>query len=342
MPASSHPGANPEDVGAEKDKGFPEISILDLLALLYRRRRLLIGITALGTVLSLATAVFSPYLYTAKSKVVPSNLMETSSEFEALGGLRGAASQFGFNFGGSGTNLSLLFPDLLSSHDLTARLLTRTYPVTGGGEVTLLDFLKVKKGEPQRRLERAVSRYSRRLVQVLYDPRTGMTSISATFRDPQLAAAVVNASVEELNHDIQILQSSQAGDKVRFVARRISEVQDSLATAEENLEAFREHNRVTAGSPELMLEESRLNRQVTIYEQLFLTLKGQYEVARIEQFRNLANVTVLEKASPPLFRSSPRRFRTVVLGAVGSGFLALVAAFALELGLAIYRRLRPA
>jgi uncharacterized protein involved in exopolysaccharide biosynthesis len=109
----------------------------------------------------------------------------------------------------------------------------------------------------------------------------------------------------------------------------MSEVEDSLAYSENALKTFRERNRVTS-SPELVLEESRLVRAVTVNEQLFLTLKSQYEIARIDQMRSLPDILVLERAAPPPLRASPQRARTVVLGALLSTLVALVVVVVLE------------
>lgn len=317
---------------------FAEVSLLDLLLVLHRRRALLGIIVGLGFLISLLLALGSPKIYTAKAKVVPSNTLGSSGEFSALASLRGAAGQLGLDLGGASSNLSTLLPDILSSRDVLWNLFSRSYPTRSGDDVSLLDVYRIRGNSQEERLEIAVSTVGRRLVQPIYDPKSGISTITVSSRDPVLAAAVANAAVEALNLDVQQLKSTQAGDRVRFIARRIAEVQDTLATAEEALMSFREHNRITTNSPGLTLEESRLVRQVTLFEQLFLTLKGQYELARIEQFKNLSDVVVLEKATPPLFRSSPRRLSMVIVGAFFSVFIAVVLIFLLELWIVLRAR----
>jgi hypothetical protein len=266
-------------------------------------------------------------------------MLEQTSELTGLAALRGAASQFGINLGASGNSPVYLFPDMLASREMILRLFSRSYPSKDGGTIDLLDYFHVSGPSRERRLELAAAGPGRRLLRTAFDARSGVTTVSALLRDPVLGAAVVNASIEELNSYLREIRSSQAGEKVRFIAQRMREVQDSLAFSEEGLTRFRERNRLTS-SPELALEEGRLVRAVTMNEQLFLTLRSQYEIARIDQMRSLPDVLVLEKAAPPPLRASPRRVRTVILGAVLSTLVALAAVVVLEMARSFRHGLR--
>jgi len=234
-------------------------------------------------------------------------------------------------------NPSPLFPQLLSSRDLIARVLSRKYTLRNGQTTDLMAYMKIKGDNPDRTLQQAAGLF-RSVMRSGYDIKSGVTTISASFRDPVLAAAVVNACTEELDRFIQDLRASQAGEKVRFISQRLTEVQQQLGDAENSLKAFRERNRQILGAPQLMLEETRLIRDVTVNEQLFLTLKTQHEIARIEEVRNLPDIMVLEKAVAPIVRDAPLRKRIVFMWTIGFGFLSLVAVFVVEFGRGIWAK----
>ena len=307
-----------------------EISLADLFLTLFRHRRFIVGLTGLGTLLGLVVALLSPSLYRAQTKIVPSSFLSSGSELAGISPLRLAASQFNLgSLGGTPYGLSLLFPQVLSSRDFMLRILTRKYPLKDGQETGLPEYLGIKEKDPERRLQRTVN-VMRSILKTTYDIKSGVTTISVTVKDPNLAAALANAAVEELDRFNRELKTTHAGETVGFIGKRLAEIQGQLTSAEETLKTFRDRNRQVLGSPQLMMEEARLLRDVATNEQLFITLKTQYEVARIEQAKNVPDIAVLEKAAPPVQRASPRRRRILVLWAVLSGCSSVVAVFAME------------
>ncbi len=86
-----------------------------------------------------------------------------------------------------------------------------------------------------------------------------------------------------------------------------------LSKAEENLKLFRESNRSVMSSPSLMLEQSRLVREVEVQTQIYITLKSQYELVKIEEIGNANSVEILDPPEVPLLRSLPnKKFRVFV------------------------------
>jgi len=73
------------------------------------------------------------------------------------------------------------------------------------------------------------------------------------------------------------------------------------------LKEFRERNRRIMDSPQLMLEQERLARDVQINSTVFIELKKQLEVAKIEEIKNIPIINVLDPARPPVRRSYPVR-----------------------------------
>ncbi len=68
--------------------------------------------------------------------------------------------------------------------------------------------------------------------------------------------------------------------------------------------------------PELSLEYARLLRDVKIQEAVFELLTQQYEQAKIMESKDTPTVQILDRASPPEKRSSPKRTRIVILSAL--------------------------
>ena len=84
----------------------------------------------------------------------------------------------------------------------------------------------------------------------------------------------------------------------------------SLEKAEEKLKNFRESNRAVISSPALMLEQTRLVREVELQTELYITLKSQLELVKIEESGRFNSVEILDYPEIPFLKSSPnKRFR---------------------------------
>lgn len=304
-----------------------EYSLLDFLGTLYRRRLLIAAITAVGIILGSAAALRAHRVYAAHVKVVPALFLSSPGDVSALAQLRSAASQFGMGIGGSTANPSPLLPYLLASGDFLARLLSREYPLRDGSSVALARYLGIERSDSDGTLQDGAD-VLRAALRSGYDMRSGVTTITATFRDPRLAAAVANDCAAELDLSLRGLKTSQAGKKAGFISQRLTEVKAQLEHDEDALKAFRERNRQTSGSPQLMLEEARLLREVNMNEQVFITLNAQLEIARIDEVRNTPDLVILEKAVPPPGHAG--RLRTMATLTLLFGLIGVVAALSLE------------
>jgi uncharacterized protein involved in exopolysaccharide biosynthesis len=85
-----------------------------------------------------------------------------------------------------------------------------------------------------------------------------------------------------VNRFNQDTRESQAGATRRFVEVQVAETEGELHNAEDSLREFRTRNRRT-DTPELQFEDGRLQRQVQIQQDLYISLRQQYESARIQE-----------------------------------------------------------
>lgn len=314
--------------GGENSMGpVAEITLFDLFLILNRRRRWIFLAVAAGILLGLLAGLLTPSVYTARTTIVPSGALATSPEIGGLGDFRAAASQFGLNLGGGGSNPSLMFPEFLGARDVLDRVLSRTYEGRAGRVEDLAATLELRQEDPVKTRELA-ARFFSRAMSSAYDLRSGITTVQLTLSDPVLAAGVLNAYIEEMDAFAQGLRSGRAGQKAEFISQRLEEIQGQLALSETRLTEFRLRNRQTGGAPQLQLEEGRLLREVRLNEEIFLTLKSQLEIARIEEFSSLPGVIVLAKAHPPQRKSAPHRAKLLAFATLGSAFAGVTGAFA--------------
>ena len=130
-------------------------------------------------------------------------------------------------------------------------------------------------------------------------PSSNFYALTVTTFEPVFArdlAVVVLDELESLNsfYKMQIIN-----EKIKFINQRINTVKTELENSEFKLKAFNEKNRQVS-SPSLILQQDRLARNVEVQKQIFLTLKQQLELAKIEEVQGASIVQVLDSPDIPL------------------------------------------
>jgi len=130
------------------------------------------------------------------------------------------------------------------------------------------------------------------------------------------------------------LQQSYSVDNVRIRAARarIAELQHQIDTMmgtneEHKLGANDSGYPSVSELPALGVTYSDLQRRVRVEEELWDALTRQYEAARVQEAKEIPTVRVLDAANVPQHKSSPVRRSIVMLGALLSLVVALIAVF---------------
>jgi uncharacterized protein involved in exopolysaccharide biosynthesis len=267
--------------------------------------------------------------YRASATIMPASQVTDRNPFPGASDLMNAARQFGVGLHSS--DPSALFPAILASRSLADTLLSQSYTSEHGSPTSLLDRFKRGHASTRADMDRAYRWLTRHVLSCSFDKYSGTSAITALTDDPAISAQLANAAVHGLDRFNRALRSAQAGQHVQFVAGRLDEAEQELEKCEQALQTFREKNR-DPSSPHLQLMEARLVRELGFSEQIFGTLRTEYELAKIEEVRNLPIIKVLDPAIPPLKPHSPHHLLIFVafsfLG--GSGYL-LIALIRLRL-----------
>lgn len=282
------------------DEPRPGFDLRATIAALWPRR-VRIGACALGgAVLAVALAFVLPPTYVATLAMLEAPKPGNASALEQMGL---SAEMLGIK-GGAGNN-ALTFPDILRSRRLLEALLRRSYPARDGRAHALADWVQPGADSPQR-TEKAVKELRRRF-DVAIDRRTNLLRLAVSDRDPVLAAAVANAAIAELQDLLLHAMETQASANRRFIEGRLAAAEGELSRAEAVLRDFRDANRHVDGSPRLLLEQARLLREVRTREEVVIALTRQYEIARVEENRDVPVLNVIDPAVTPAFAAGPRK-----------------------------------
>jgi uncharacterized protein involved in exopolysaccharide biosynthesis len=145
-----------------------------------------------------------------------------------------------------------------------------------------------------------------KVLNVTKDRKTGILTLVVNFSDPQLAYDINKFVILKLSEYLRNSIKSQAIEKRVFIETRIKEVKADLETSENKLLNFKERNVITS-SPKIVLEAMRLNRDVTLNQEIYIQYQKQYELASIEEKDIQTLVQVIQSPEIPISRSKPNR-----------------------------------
>lgn len=316
-----------EDIWRDHD----DLSLFAVGTILLRNRWRIVRWMLVGGTLAALAAFTKPALYVASASFIPEGSEQSRS---ALAGLAG---QFGVAFASANQSQS---PDFYSTL-LTSRVLLRpivrdTFAVQerGGRRIALLDLFKIDGSSATRREEEGVLQLQK-IVKPSIVKTTGVVEVTVATQWRSVSLAIANDLLTEVNEYNQRTRQGRAAAERKFVEGRLALAGSDLRAAEDRLEDFLMTNRQFTSSPDLTFQRDRLQRDVTLKQQVFTSLTQSYEEVRIREVHDTPVISVVETPSVPTLPEPRGRLVRVLFGLI---FGALFGAFIAFISGAIARR----
>jgi len=297
----------------------PSGALQEALHFGWAHRRLSVILLLVATVVGAILAFVLPTRYEAAVTLSPA--VENNSRLQFGGALASLGGQLGLDLSGGRTQLRF-YPKLISSYWFLSRLTRQPAPTT-----TLFELLEDRppdstRADYARLMDGAVSRLGR-LIGVDLDERANVFTFSV--RLPTREAALATASnaaalITEFNTHVRRLQAS---DNRRFVEQQADSARQELSAAEDAEATFLQRNKSYEQSPQLSLEYQRLQRHVSLLQDVYVTLARNLEEARIDEVREAPVLTVVDPPHVAWRRAEPDRRRVVftTVGVVAAALL---------------------
>ena len=209
---------NAEPILAADAEG--EVSLLDLLIVVARRRWLIVWMTAGMIVAAGLYCLLWPKQYTALTAILPPQQGSSTGAalMAQLGSLGSAASLAGGSLG-----------VLKNPNDLQVALMkSRTVEDAMVDRFHLMDLYHTKRRSDARK------KFESHLA-IDNGAKDGLITIAVTDRDPQRAEQMANGYVEEFKRATSHLAVSEASQRRLFFEQQLTEAKENLANAEEAL-----------------------------------------------------------------------------------------------------------
>jgi len=367
----------------ETRSGQDEFALIDYLDVLFRHRRLIIGITLACGLAAAAVSFIIPPKYKAESRVFIT--MHNNNAMD-LGMLAASASGKSLDFGSnifSPKSSSELYAGMLQGNTIADRIIDR---------FNLLEVFDDKyRVDARRDLMKEAD--------ISVDKKSDILSIAIVDKSPKRAADIANAFVEELDGLTRNLAVTEAAKRKLYLEEQLEKTRTDLRNTEEDVKEFQEktgalsideqakaaiegvaalraaiaakevqlramETYATQQNPEFQMaleelagmrvelakveakgsgdpdplmptgnmpgvgtEYLRRAREVKFNEALYSLLRGQYEAAKLDEVRDAVVIQVIDRASPPDKKHSPKRLLIVLLTTASAGLIGVFTAF---------------
>jgi uncharacterized protein involved in exopolysaccharide biosynthesis len=300
-----------------------EISLLALGTVLLRSRRTVVVLGVLGAVAGLAAGLLRTRVYTSTAMFLP-QVSETGTS-----GFAAAAGQLGIRVpNGGGSWGPAVYVELLHSRGLLEPIALDSVAVAEdrGRHVALTDLLRVNASSKGLRTERAV-RALNSLVKSNEVRALGAVQLSVTTEWPSVSLWLAQRLLGAITQFNLETRKSQAKAERQFAETQAMEAEGALRAAEDRLQGFLQRNRTIGGSAELSFERDRLQRDVSLRQQVYTTLIQNREDAKIREVRDTPVITVLEEPKLPVVPESRKTVSKGILGGLLGAVIGTLIAF---------------
>lgn len=295
-----------------------DVSLISIAIVLLRHRWLIIC----SAILFFTVFAFSNYTpidtYTSTTTFTPRQRAQVSAGSALL-------SQLGI---GSGNSNGAFYLELIKSREILGPVAEATYTIrTDTGVVTapLIKLYNIR--HPDKRWQRAIAVSMLNGQAKATSQPTGMMKLTVTTPYADLSAQLAAKILEELNrYNLHTRKNEASGERL-FIEMQLSEADEKLRVAENNLQDFLSSNRSMTMFAPSTLQLDRLKRQVGMRQDLYTSLAKQLDAARTEEVRNSPVLTVVEPAEPALTPNPPVWPTKAILGAALGVMVGIFAAF---------------
>jgi uncharacterized protein involved in exopolysaccharide biosynthesis len=297
MADTKEPDVLPEEPSAQSG-----LDPVEVLSIIWAKRKIILILSFGASLLTLGILLLQPNYYKAVSTILPET---EKSKLSTLGQFADVAQLAGVEIPGS--EIARLYPLIITSETVLRNVIYKEYQTKRFPQpVNLVKFWDIEKKDPGAEFDAAYRRL-KGAMNADFDFKTSLVTVTLDMTDPELAANVLNRTVAELDDFMRTKRTTNAQEQRKWVEVRLKEVADDLSKSEERLKEFREKNRRVSDSPELLLEQDRLGRDVQINSTVFIELKKQLELAKIEEIKNIPIINVLDVARAPTVKDRPKR-----------------------------------
>ena len=153
---------------------------------------------------------------------------------------------------------------------------------------------------------------------------SGLIIVSIHMEEPKLASDIANYISDYVVDFIENEQRKFADKSKDFIIDRMQISKQELNESEEKLTAFRQKHPLVLDTPDLQLDRARLVRTLDVNQRVFITLREQLEIAKIEASKERLFINILDKAEQNPNRDKPNRILLILIITLCGLFISII------------------
>ncbi|MBC8345245.1 MAG: hypothetical protein H8E56_03195 [Candidatus Marinimicrobia bacterium] len=292
-----------------------KFSGLQTIKLWKKNRNILLGLPII-TILVMSVYVFwiANPIYTSSAKVLP-----ISEDGSSSNGFSGVAAQLGISIPlsmGGTVPWDEIYPEIVQSSNLLITILPDSFSTQKYGKMSLNYILvqehNLSKYNDPDRSNRAITNLQK-MINISKDRLSPVVTIKVESFEPSFAAELLKRLIEKSGQIQSQLKTNRVRQKRIFIEERLKSVSQEMDKMETELREFREYNRNLSSSPSLQMRVQEMGRERDLQNSLYVTLKTQYEKAKIDEVERDDMVQQIDGPNIPTKLTRPRRGLSIVL-----------------------------
>ena len=152
------------------------------------------------------------------------------------------------------------------------------------------------------------------------EQNSGLIEVKVLMEEPKLAKDIVDFISNYVIEYVSNEQREFASKTREYLENRMYLAKEELYNSEDKLSDFRTQFPLNLDTPNLQLERLRLIRSVDVNQEVFITLRKQYELAKIEESKARLFINILDTGKENVYKEYPKRF-IIILSFIFLGIL---------------------
>jgi len=313
-----------------------EINLAAILDIIKLEKIFILKLTLFFTMIGLIYSLLATLYFRSTISMYPAGELSQSSG--VLGEFQGLAKTFGM--GSLGPAPTYNIPDIINSRRLKKDIVqkiwkTQNFP-EGSNLVTFWELDKPKFFSPRKWISKFLPKgnfiadSNAKLIHeaildlddliTVREEISGLITVSILMQDPTLASNIANYIANYVKDFISYEQHREAQRNRKFVEDQKSDAKIQFELSEELLTSFRKKHPIPRDTPELQMQRSRLESGIEENRAVYITIRQQYEIAKIEEAKEKLLINILDIAEPAIKKDKPKRTLIVLLSLFG-GFM---------------------
>ena len=277
----------------------------DIYLLIKNNSNFVIKLTISFLILGILYTLFSTKYYESYISIYPAN------ESDGMSNIMGVSSVLGLDLN-QGSNSAFYIPDVINSRRLKKDIVNNQWnsknfntPINlikywgfDRESKNIFSFIFSDDSIDKRKNaeQNAISKLENNLY--VFEEESGLIKIRVLMEESQLASDISNYISNFLVQYIGTELKLKSTQYRQFLENRLIEVEQQLKSAEADLTSFRSSNPIAKDTPVLQNSRGQLIRSLEVEQQVYLTLRTQYEIARADELKEQPVINILDYGYP--------------------------------------------